>query len=263
MKELYRSKATMYISTSMKAELNFLLHVFNNPEKYTWKTPISHLIPRDPSFESFGDSCLFACGGFSLDLAYWWYIEWPKEIRQRTLKHFIFKKKDPSTGELISINLLEFATIVINYIISSLCLQIYPDITTDPYPSLLNHSDNTTAISWIKKSVTSNDAGKALCRLLCAARMNNRLGLNAQFLAGENNTIADRISCVHPVYGNAPDFHKIIQEFPNLANCQRFHPSQDLLLCLYSALLKGQASAERLPNNLGHWTAGKDTLFHS
>ena len=98
--------------------------------------------------------------------------------------------------------------------------------------------------------------------MLCAAHMNNRLGLNAQFLAGENNIIADRISRVHPICGNAPNFKKILQEFPDLVNCQRFHPSKELLSCLFSALLKGQASVEKLPSNLGHWTAGKDTLFY-
>ena len=263
MKDLYRSKAKMYISKAMRSELNFLLHVFNNPEKYTWKTPIAHLIPHDPSFESFGDSCLFACGGFSLDLAYWWYIEWPEEIREKTLKYYIIKKRDPSTGELISINLLEFAVIVVNYLISSLCLNDNPDITTDPYPSLINHADNTTAVSWTRKGATSNEAGKALCKILCAARINNRLGLTAQFLPGEKNIIADRISRVHPVSGNAPNFKKIIQEFPELANCRRFHPSKELLSCLFSALLKGQVTVEKLPSNLGHWTAGNDTLFYS
>ena len=80
MKELYRSKTKMYISKAMRSELDYLLHIFDNPDKYKWSTPIAHLIPRVPSFESFGDSCLHACGGFSLDLGFWWYIEWPEEI---------------------------------------------------------------------------------------------------------------------------------------------------------------------------------------
>ena len=93
--------------------------------------------------------------------------------------------------------------------------------------------------------------------------MNNRLGLNAKFLAGDKNVIADKISRVHPVSGNAPNFKKLIQEFPALTNCRRFHPSKDLLSCLFSALLKGQAHVNKLPSNLGHWTAGKDISFHS
>jgi hypothetical protein len=33
-----------------------------------WESPIAHIIPRMPTFITFGDSCLEGAGGFSLSL---------------------------------------------------------------------------------------------------------------------------------------------------------------------------------------------------
>ena len=74
--------------------------------------PIGHLIPRDPSGEGWSDSFLHAAGGYSLDLVFWWYYEWPESIKKGTLK-FMFYNDD---GTLVSINALEYASLIINYV---------------------------------------------------------------------------------------------------------------------------------------------------
>ena len=103
----------------MKRELQMLRDIFSNPTDYPWTVPIAHLIPRDPTFSAWGDSSLYAAGGFSLDLQFWWYLDWPPVIELRTLKYYSVSRKDPVTNELISINLLEFAVIIINYAIAN------------------------------------------------------------------------------------------------------------------------------------------------
>jgi hypothetical protein len=86
-----------------------------------------------PTFTSFGDSCLKGAGGYSISLGFWWYISFSEEIKQRNLLH----KKDNVDGRLISINALEFITVIINYC-TLLFIILTTSLTDNPYPVLLN-----------------------------------------------------------------------------------------------------------------------------
>lgn len=96
-------------------------------------------------------------------MEFWWYIEWPEEVRRTTL---IYKRRN-SDGSLTSINVLEFAGMIINYVASSHYYRSRPD-PTDPFPIVRLFGDNSTAESWMTKTCTSSLAGRALGRLLCA-----------------------------------------------------------------------------------------------
>ena len=85
----------------MRAETNLIFHALSSPWIDMWR-PLGHLIKRTPSGIGYSDSCLHAAGGYSLDMGFWWYIEWPESIKSQTLK-FIFNDAD---GKLISINAL-------------------------------------------------------------------------------------------------------------------------------------------------------------
>ena len=249
---MYQSKESCFISKELSLGLYFLRQLLEKPSKYKWECPIAHLVPRSPDYTSTGDTSLFAGGGYSLDLKFWWYIHWPEEIQSKTLKFFTINKKDFSTRELISINLLEFVVVIINYTAASHVLSLRPLSVKNHYPLLLNWTDNTTANKWAIKSATTNIAGRGLSHLFCALRLNNPLGLNTDFIPGHLNTIADRISRVHTPSGFPPDFTFLSQEFPELNSCLRFHPSQELLSCLLRALLSTLEPGVQMPKTLGH-----------
>ena len=128
---------------------------------------------------------------------------------------------DPATDTFISINILEYAVVVITYLISSEQLHLHPSYNThnDPAPILLAYSDNTTAESWTRKCCHSSEAGRALSRIMCCLQINNSLGILPEHISGEDNFIADKISRIHPVSGVAPSFDNILQEFPQLVSC--------------------------------------------
>ena len=48
-----------------------------------------------------------AGGGYSSDL-FWWHIEWPDTIKALTLKNITVTRRCQDTGDLVSINILEF-----------------------------------------------------------------------------------------------------------------------------------------------------------
>eukprot|EP00978_Attheya_sp_CCMP212_P046585 scaffold400374_cov39-Attheya_sp.AAC.1 len=91
----------------------------------------------------------------------------------------MIKTRDPKTGETISINVLEYATVLINYAAATDVFALINDPSAPKYPVLLNWADNTATISWTKKMCKSSEGGKALSRILCSQMINNPMGLNA------------------------------------------------------------------------------------
>ena len=54
---------------------------------------------------------------------FWWYIKWSKEILERTFKCV----KDNKNGKIISTNVLEYATGLINHAEAYHCFLTHPD----------------------------------------------------------------------------------------------------------------------------------------
>jgi hypothetical protein len=54
------------------------------------------------------DSLLEGAGGFFITLGFWWHIRIPDEVVQRTLQF----RSNNNNGILMSINILEFMTVI-------------------------------------------------------------------------------------------------------------------------------------------------------
>ncbi len=108
-----------------------------------WETPIVHLIPQTPFATTIGDSLLEGAGGFSTNLGFWWHIPFPDEVVQCTVQ----LKTNNNNGMLLSINVLEFVTVIINYC-AALHVVRTSHVTDDPHPVILNVTDNSSALSW-------------------------------------------------------------------------------------------------------------------
>ncbi len=138
-----------------------------------WETPIAPIIPRMPTFTSFGDSFLEGAGGYSILLGFWWHIPFPKAVKQHTLLH----KQDNKDGLLISINVLKFVTVIINYC-AMLHIVTMTSATNDPYLVLLNVTDNASALSWTTGACKKSKVGRLLARFFCLLMINLPLGIN-------------------------------------------------------------------------------------
>ena len=115
-KAIWNSNAKCFITKSLRAELDLLIQIFTDPT-IKWSSPIAHLIPRTPDFQVWGDSSLDSAGGYSVDLGFYWYHSWPDSIRTKSVR--FFRRKTKSDGKNISINLLEYMVVIINYTICS------------------------------------------------------------------------------------------------------------------------------------------------
>jgi hypothetical protein len=141
-KLVHQSRCQYNITKPMRKEKEFFREKLLPTSEICWESPIAHVISRMPTFTTFGDSCLKGAGGYSLSLGFWWHLPLPEEVKLPRLLH----KRDNADGLLISINVLEFVTVIINYC-AALHTVLTKNPTSDPYPVLLNVIDNASALS--------------------------------------------------------------------------------------------------------------------
>jgi hypothetical protein len=220
----------------MRQEIDFFCKKLLPDSDIKWETPIAHIIPRMPTFTSFGDSCLKGAGGYSIPLGYWWHIPFPKEIMQRTLLH----KKDNSDGRIISINVLELVTIIINYC-ALLHVVTTTSATNDPHPVLLNVTDNVSALSWTTGACRKSMIGHRLACFFCSLLIGSPLGINSKWISTNDNKIADDILHVkmqsvlnsHPSF----DYSTLKQRYPELTHCRSLQIQPELILLIWEIVL--------------------------
>ncbi len=179
---VHHSKQQYIISKDMRREIKFFRERLQPDSGIHWETPIAHIIKRTPSATAYGDSSLEGAGGYSIGLKFWWHIDFPEEVKLRTLLH----KKDNKDGKLISINVLEFVTVIVNYI-ASLHVTTTTTIINDPNPVLLNITDNALALSWTQNACRTSKLGRLLARFFCSLLIDSPLGINSQWISTIDN----------------------------------------------------------------------------
>ena len=189
-RKMYGLRRKTILNRTGKTELSIMREALYFPWIH-FRCPITHLVPRALDGVTWGDSCLRATGGWSNDYRFWWHHKCPESIKNRTLLVLF----DNSTGKLISINAMEYTTIIIHY--AAVCADVIPQITdSNPYPNTLIVADNKSAESWTKKGCRVSLPVRALGRLHYAHMINNHVGINVDYVNTKENIIAGEISRV-------------------------------------------------------------------
>jgi hypothetical protein len=229
-------KHQYHISAMMREELDFLSQALSPESSIVFETPIAHVIPRVPSAQIIGDSLLTGCGGYSIRLKFWWHLIFPDEITKRTLLH-LTSKNDPT---LISINCLEYVTIIVGYCAARVRLD-HNKINNDPNPVVLCVTDNTSALNWTLHTSKKSKIGKALARFFCGLLIGTNVGINAKWISTTGNKIADKISRLKQSnkfsFNYSYDYTNLQQEHKELLPCNFFQPSRKLLSLIWDILL--------------------------
>ena len=232
-RKVHNLKKKYIIPPTMKEELQIIRYALeSNVIKKC--TPIAHLLPDHYDCMAYGDSSLDAAGGWSIDMRFWWYLEWPEEIRLRTVRYL----KDDSSGKLVGINALEYATILISYAASIHYWVIEKNMRTKniPNPMVQIMADNISSEAWTTKGCKNSLVGRRLGRLQCAMMINSPVGITTGRIETKKNIIADKISRWKKETDTLLGFDVLLQEFPQLECCRRFHPSRELLSWILDAL---------------------------
>jgi hypothetical protein len=218
---VHHSKYKFVIDLTMRQEIEFFQDKLQPSSTILWETPIAHVIPRSPTATTFGDSCLKGAGGCSIKLGFWWHIDFPKEIKRRTL---LFKS-DNKDGQLISIKVLKLVTVMIYYI-ASLHVITRTNFTDNPHPVLLNVTDNMAALKWTTGACRRSNIGRRLARFFCLLLINSPLSINSQWISTVANEIPDNISRLKKLLQQqSNDTHVLFeytslrQKYPALNHC--------------------------------------------
>jgi hypothetical protein len=225
------------VNQTMREELSFIASALNPDSGIKFETSITHLIPKTPTASIIGDSSLFTCGGYLVTLNFWWHLTFPKEIVERNLLHL----KDNLDKNFISINCLEYVTIIIDYCpaLTSLASNKFND---DPHPVNLCVTNNTSTLNWTLHTSKKLAIGRALARFFCGLLIGSDVGINAKWISKIKNVIANKISrlkATHTASPNSPsyDYSNIKQDHNELEACSFFQPSPKLLSFLWEILL--------------------------
>jgi hypothetical protein len=218
-----------------------------------WVTPIPHIVDRIHSFTAFCDSSSYGAGGYIPELGLMWHIHWPTRNNNDDLL------EDDETH----INIKEFLSIIITFALTRRHLRQFPTSSRDTYPTILISSDNTAAIAWANKGISSsNKIAHHLARILCSLRLNSNLGLHVNHIPGEANVISDDISRIPAHSHDSPlssssfihdQVKKVQQKHSCIQHCI-LSPIPPNLLLLITTLLSPQAGRLRInwKNNGGH-----------
>jgi hypothetical protein len=178
---------------------------------------------------------LQACGRFSTTLQVWWYISFPDDIIRQTLLHLSNNENET----FISINCLEYVTIIINYC-AAITTLLERQVTIDPHLVVLCVTNNISTKNWTLHTSKKLIIGHALARFFCGLLIDSDVGINAKWISTAANKIADEISKIKK--SKTPlsfhyDFTKLQQDHAKLKNCCFFQPSPELLSMIWAILL--------------------------
>jgi hypothetical protein len=139
----------------------------------------------------------------------------------------------------ISINCLEYVSIIINYCAAFTALLEH-QVNNNPHPVVLCVTDNISAKNWTLHTSKTSIIGRALARFFCGLLIGSDVGINAKWISMTANKIADEISRIKK--SNTPlsfhyDFSKLQQDHVELKNCRFFQPSPEFLSVIWEILL--------------------------
>ena len=222
-----------HIGTDLRREMR-LIELTLSSSSCPTSCPIAYLIPRIPFGVARSDSSLSAAGGYCPEAKFWWYFEWPTDVRARTIK-YITTRNNPT---LISINSLEYAAQLITMMGCHLHHLDTRATRRDPHPLYLLECDNTAGESWLTKGCSSSATGRDLARLQAALLLDQGAGYRFGHVDTKTNVIADGISRIQCETSLTHEFPLLLAQAPSLHGCRRFRPNANLISSITDVLLR-------------------------
>lgn len=132
------------ILPSLQMEIALLCEALDDNSQIEWQSPIAHMIHHEPKGTAYSDSCLHSGGGFSIDIGFWGHMEWPSWVYHHMKKFFA----SDMNGHFITINVLEFISVIINYSMAYTA-GTEMSLREDPWPVMLTWCDNISMVDWM------------------------------------------------------------------------------------------------------------------
>jgi hypothetical protein len=105
----------------------------------------------------------------------------------------LLHSKNDSIQNFVSVNVLEYVTIIINYC-GVLTAYLEDGLKEDPHPVVFCITDNVSAKNWTMHTFKKSIIGCTLTRFFCGLVIGLDVGTNAKWIATKTNKIADATS---------------------------------------------------------------------
>jgi hypothetical protein len=115
--------------------------------------------------------------------------------------------------------------------------------TNNPYPVLLNVTNNASALSWTTSACPKSRIGCLLARFFYLLLIYSPLGINSQWISTLHNAIADDISCAKTAASeythshSSFDYSSLQQKYPELSHCSFFRPAPERISLIWEIVL--------------------------
>ena len=93
--------------------------------------------------------------------------------------------------KLVTINTLEYDSLIVNYVAVSYMLTHMHPTKGDPHPVVINYTDKRAAESWLIQASKLSHTGRTICYIQAAFTVNIPVGINAVHMMSKDNHIAD------------------------------------------------------------------------
>jgi hypothetical protein len=122
--------------------------------------------------------------------------------------------------------------VIINYC-ASLHVFTTKNITDNPYPVLLNMTDNASALSWTNHTCRKSKLSRLLAGFFCSLLINSPLGINSRWIsANDNHAQKTSTNLLHSL-----DYSTLCQMYPKLIHCFFFQIQPEIILLIWKIVL--------------------------
>ncbi len=115
--------------------------------------------------------------------------------------------------------------------------------TNNPYPVILNITDNASALNWTTGSCCKSRINRLLARFFCLLLINSPLGINSQWISMLHNAIANdifrakNVASEHTHSHSSFDYSSLQQKYPELSHCSFFRSAPELISIIWEIVL--------------------------
>ena len=161
-----------------------------------WSTPIGHILPRTPCYQSFGDLSHCAIELYIRSMKVRALIPFSKGLFEKIKSKEEYKKR---MTDKVHINVLEFIALFLAFLVFKTKYKEHPT-QYPPTPVLDAQGNSTSANAWWNKISTISTHGQNMLQVYAEYQRTSQVCLVAEHIKGVDNKIADDISQVQSLF---------------------------------------------------------------
>jgi len=227
---LWKSRRPITITAPVREAIKVIYDFLVADNK--WECPIGHLIPREMTSESYGDSSQLAIGVVSDDIKAIILLPFSKRLCN------LLKSGD------VHINTMELIALFLAYIMFLCRYENSPEGTFAPHPQIKLWGDSMSANKWFRTFSTNSPMATKALRMFAEYMKYSPVSPVPNHISGIDNVQADDLSRVNKLFTHEKEFiydvpyttllQQVYRKYSKMSNYSVFLPHPEILSDLSS-----------------------------